>query len=253
MPPRKPSSRCEGYHSPSASVLCGQVRHLTHLRCWVVPGRDSSSSTGSVRRVPSLHSAVEYHLAAIPPHLCRGKPRQKCSGRPGHSRPGCWRRVCRPSIPQCGSQDRWPCLHASHAARHTLRGSARINVVALYFYSKVCACSRGPSYPAPTSVPRSQGEPSRLRPWRPSAAPSRRSLPLLQSPPPPQPPDRLQGHAPLRSAPYGTGRLTAAAQGRRHNPRVCETASTIGLPETPASASSRIPPASPARTTKKGV
>ena len=30
--------------------------------------------------------------AAIPPHLCRGKPRQKCSGQPGGSRSGCWRR-----------------------------------------------------------------------------------------------------------------------------------------------------------------
>lgn len=33
--------------------------------------------------------------AAIPPHLCRGKPRQKCSGQPGGSRSGCWRRQCR--------------------------------------------------------------------------------------------------------------------------------------------------------------
>ena len=31
---------------------------LTQLRCWVVPGRDSSSSAGSGRRVPPLHSAV---------------------------------------------------------------------------------------------------------------------------------------------------------------------------------------------------
>ena len=34
------------------------VLRLTQLRCWVVPGRDSSSSASSVRRVPSLHSAV---------------------------------------------------------------------------------------------------------------------------------------------------------------------------------------------------
>ena len=33
--------------------------------------------------------------AAIPPHLCRGEPRQKCSGQPGGSRFGCWRRQCR--------------------------------------------------------------------------------------------------------------------------------------------------------------
>ena len=35
---------------------------LTQLRCWVVPGRDSSSSASSVRRVPSLHSAVSLRL-----------------------------------------------------------------------------------------------------------------------------------------------------------------------------------------------
>jgi len=103
--PRRASSRCEG-RKPACS-LCGirAVRRLTHLRCWVVPGRDSSSSASSVRRVPSLHSAVEFNLAAIPPHLCRDESRQKCSGQPGHSRPGCWRRGCRPATAQCGSQD----------------------------------------------------------------------------------------------------------------------------------------------------
>ncbi len=40
---------------------------LTQLRSWVVPGRDSSSSAVSVRRVPSLHSKVKFNLAAIPP------------------------------------------------------------------------------------------------------------------------------------------------------------------------------------------
>lgn len=35
---------------------------LTQLRCWVVPGRDSSSSASSVRRVPSLHSTVSLRL-----------------------------------------------------------------------------------------------------------------------------------------------------------------------------------------------
>ena len=37
------------------------------------------------------------YLAAIPPHLRRGKPRRKCSERPGGSRSGCWRRQCRDS------------------------------------------------------------------------------------------------------------------------------------------------------------
>ena len=60
--PRKASSRFEG-REPACS-LCGMraVRRLTHLRCWVVPGRDSSSSASSVRRVPSLHSAVSLRL-----------------------------------------------------------------------------------------------------------------------------------------------------------------------------------------------
>lgn len=50
-----------GLSGPRASC------RLTQLRCWVVPGRDSSSSAGSGRRVPSLHSKVEFNLAAIPP------------------------------------------------------------------------------------------------------------------------------------------------------------------------------------------
>ena len=88
---------------------------------------------------------------------------------------------------------------------------------------------------------RSSNGPSRPRPRRPSAHAHRRSLPLLQgacslpsaalqSPPPLSLPDRLRGHAPLRSAPYGTGRLTAATHKPTHIPGSCETASTIGPP-----------------------
>ncbi|MBR6054018.1 MAG: hypothetical protein IKP46_01610, partial [Bacteroidales bacterium] len=80
----------------------------------------------------------------------------------------------------------------------------------LCFYSTDSACSRRPSYPASTSSRAHSFEPFRLRPWRPSAFPQRRSLPLfqgalrlpstaLQSPPTPTLPDRLQGHAPLAS------------------------------------------------------
>ena len=56
-----------------------------------------------------------------------------------------------------------------------------------------------------------------------------------------------------RSAPYGTGRLTAAAQGPRHKPRVCETASTIGHPGAHAPATSGNPSTSPAPGTEKGI
>ena len=98
------------------------------------------------------------YLAAIPPHLRRGEPRRKCSGRPGCGRPGRWRRHCQFGLrtsrrPNC----------------QRLRGSARISDVALYLYSSDSACSRKPLCPAQSSVRRSQGGPSRPRPVRPSA------------------------------------------------------------------------------------
>lgn len=49
--------------SPAFSVSAVRAScRLRQLRCWVVPCRDSSSSAGSVRRVPSLHSAVSLRL-----------------------------------------------------------------------------------------------------------------------------------------------------------------------------------------------
>ena len=67
------------------------VLRLTHLRCWVVPGRDSSSSASSVRRVPSLHSAVR--LRRVYPcllflHTSAGKnPARSVPGRQGAAVP----------------------------------------------------------------------------------------------------------------------------------------------------------------------
>jgi hypothetical protein len=176
--------------------------------------------------------------ASVPTHLCRGKPRQKCSGRPGRSRPGCRRRLCQSSfqgiktfalaaLPRCQPQ-------TAPGAQCQAFGHQRLTFV-----------------PA--------DGPSRPRPRRPSVQPfCRRSLSgsgSLRSPSPctakarrpPHLPDRLRGHAPLRSAPYGTVRLTEAPQGHRQNLSICETASTIGPPETPASAASRMEPTSPAR------
>ena len=66
--------------------------------------------------------------AAIPPHLCRGEPRQKCSGRPGCSRPRCCRLLAqRMSGSAFGGL--WPPRlialsahnHAFASARHPLR------------------------------------------------------------------------------------------------------------------------------------
>ena len=129
--------------------------------------------------------------AAIPPHLCRGEPRQKCSGQPGGgSRSGCWRRQCRNKS-------------ATDCAGASMPGSIR------------CRERR-------TAIRAS--EPSQLSPVRPSVHPSRpvssapllrpdglRSIPL-RSPAAPISPDRLPGHAPLRSASYGTARLLAATR-----------------------------------------
>ena len=56
---------------------------LTQLRCWVVPGRDSSSSASSGSRVPSLHSKVDFNLPAIPPGTVSFLPGARSSLRIG--------------------------------------------------------------------------------------------------------------------------------------------------------------------------
>ena len=60
--PRGASVPCE-CSAPEFSVRAVRaVCRLRQLRCWVAPGRDSSSSAGSVRRVPSLRSSVSLRL-----------------------------------------------------------------------------------------------------------------------------------------------------------------------------------------------
>jgi hypothetical protein len=87
VPPRRPSVPCDRHLSPSASVVCEHPAALRSIRCWVVPGRDSSSSAGSVRRVPSLHSSGKpsacLYLAAIPPGLVSFPPCARSSLRCG--------------------------------------------------------------------------------------------------------------------------------------------------------------------------
>lgn len=111
---------------------------------------------------PLLGTATPWSSpAAIPPHLCRGKPRQKCSGQPGGSRSGCWRRQCRNKP-------------ATDCAGASMPGSMR------------CRERRAAIWAS---------EPS-----------------------------RLTGHAPLRSAPYGTARLLAATRNPlAHRPGDYET------------------------------
>ena len=160
-------------------------------------GRSLSGSQQSRERASSLppfpllgKPSAWLYPAAIPPHLCRGKPRQKCSGQPGGSPMGCWRRQCRNKS-------------ATDCAGGFVPGSIR------------CRERR-------TAIRAS--EPFRLSPVRPSVHPSRpvssapllrpdglRSIPL-RSPAAPTTPDRLPGHAPLRSASYGTARLLVATR-----------------------------------------
>ena len=102
----------EGAKCRSEDRQC-RAKGITRLQCpWyagILPpyaapllGRSLSGSQLSRKRASSLPplpllgkpSACLY-LAAIPPHLRRGKPRRKCSGRPGGSRSGCRRRQCR--------------------------------------------------------------------------------------------------------------------------------------------------------------
>ena len=105
--------------SPAFSVRAARAScRLTHLRCWVVPCRDSSSSAGSVRRVPSLHSSVSLRLGYTRPLLspdglfllAARHSKQACSALARCV--GCPRR--RDSLPSCpqGSQE----------AKETLQG-----------------------------------------------------------------------------------------------------------------------------------
>ena len=161
------------------------VRRLTQLRCWVVPGRDSSSSAGSVRRVPSLHSSVRLRRG----YTCLLLLHTSAGMNPAGSVPG--RQEA--AVPATGA-DIVSLVH-SCAVPQT---------------AKDCAGAAVPGLRPGVLYLRSGNGPSRPRPRRPSVCPSRRFLPLLQgalrlpsatlqSPPPPPLPDRLRGHAPLAS------------------------------------------------------
>ena len=139
------------------------VRRLTQLRCWVVPGRDSSSSAGSGRRVPSLHSSVRLrrgYTCLLFLHTSAGK-------NPAGSVPG--RQEA--AVPAAGA-DIVSLVH-SCAVPQTAKDCAGAAVPGLRPWALYLRSGNGPSRP---------------RPRRPSVCPSRRSLP-----------DRLRGHAPLAS------------------------------------------------------
>ena len=161
---------------------CGSARH-----------QRSAVQTSWPAHLWHRSSKVECNLAAIPPGLASLRLRTPyaaivhvrfapVSGGYGRlltsalqSLPG----VQDTAVPAVGADSvRHPVFVAdasllpqSRAARHRLRGSARISVIALYSYSKAWARSRAPSYPARPSYRAHSFGPSRPRPGRPSAHP----------------------------------------------------------------------------------
>ena len=236
MPHREASVICEG-REPAGNVRAvRRVRRLTQLRCWVVPCLCSSSSAGSVRRAKPLHSAVSLRLVYPGPlflHTSAGKnPARSVPGSPGAG------------VPPAGADSvslfrvRAAAQTATDCAGGLVQGLTATSVLPSFQQWAVPAQAPEAVCPPAPSVFGGVWEPVVSQPLR------------RQSPPPPhtsRPPPGPRSTRFARSAPYGTGRLTDAAQGHRHNPRVCETASTIGLPETPASAASQPRPSSPAR------
>ena len=78
--------------NPAVSI--GGMRascRLRQLRCWVAPGRDSSSSASSVRRVPSLRSSVSLRLGHTRPQFLH----TSAGASPARSVPGVWEAALR--------------------------------------------------------------------------------------------------------------------------------------------------------------
>ena len=215
---RIPSVLCEGKEPAGIRSAMRAVRRLTQLRCWVVPGRDSSSSAGSVRRVPSLHSAVRLrrvYPSLLYLHTSAGKnPARSVPGRQGAA------------VPAAGADS--VSLFRVKAVAQTATDCAGGLVQGLTARSVLLSFQEWVVRPRPrrasahTRCPSLSADGSQRSPVR---CPAKASRPHTSRPSPGPRSTRF-----ARSAPYGTGRLTAAAQGHRYNLHVCETASTIGLP-----------------------
>ena len=144
VPPRRPSVPCDRHHSTSASVVCEHPAALRSIRCWVVPGRDSSSSAGSVRRVPSLHSAVSLRLGYTWPlflHTSAGM--NPARSVPGNQDAARWA-AGTDSVSHHGSVRQHTPPPRTRAASLRLCRFPRISGVALSLDSWDSACSRIP-------------------------------------------------------------------------------------------------------------
>ena len=199
VPPRRSSVLCDRHLSPSMLVICEHPAALRSIRCWVVPGRDSSSSASSVRRVPSLHSAVSLRLGYTWPLFLHTSAGVKPAG----SVPG----VQEAAVPAAGADSVGIPLRYT---RHRLRRSDSA-WLRLERSIPIRAVSRSGS-----------GRGGRLSPLRVRSPPLRRQARKrscrcsVPEPSRPHTPDRLPAHAPLRSVPYGTARLLDAERVLHH-------------------------------------
>lgn len=162
---------------------------------------------------PRYGFAVLY-LAAIPPHLCRGEPRQKCSGRPGCSRPRCcrcWRSVCPLRYALGHTLRRWEPAQTLRR-RASIRGAVPVRGEGGAPLGRWCALTLlGRSGPGPggrlpshnVGLFRCSREPEVSLPRRSRA---RRPPARFRRPPPGPRSTRC-----ARSAPLVTGRLVAGA------------------------------------------
>ena len=146
-----------------------EVRRLMQRSCGSARDLQSCGRTSLPHHFRHRSSKVEFNLAAIPPGPL-GLPlaRQATKSLPGVQDTAV-PAVGAASVSHCVRQFRPAACPGRRPARHTLRGSLRINVVASCLYSTDSARERGRLYPARPSELRSHGGPSRPRPRRPSA------------------------------------------------------------------------------------
>ena len=146
-----------------------EVRRLMQRSCGSARHLQSCGRTSLPHHFRHRSSKVEFNLAAIPPGPL-GLPlaRQATKSLPGVQDTAV-PAVGAASVSHCVRQFRPAACPGRRPARHTLRGSLRINVVASCLYSTDSARERGRLYPARPSELRSHGGPSRPRPRRPSA------------------------------------------------------------------------------------
>ena len=168
---------------------------LTQLRCWVVPGRDSSSSAGSVRRVPSLHSSVRLRRGQTWPlflqalrHFSLRAVLADAAVRTQLKRHKAFRAArIRPSRPLAQTVSVIADLFGNIRRRPESALPATDCAVAPASSLWRSSPIRGPvpvrenrCTPLDSKCVAHSFGPSRPRPRRPSSRPSRRSLPLLQ-------------------------------------------------------------------------